>query len=89
MPTLKKIIISILLVFILTSGYQIAICQDGSPFITNYSSNDESMNENYSLCLDKNGVLLIANRKGILVYDASRNGSRISHQLPDELVPGQ
>lgn len=71
MSTHKKLLAATLLLFLLPSLFQIAWSQEGSPFITNFSSNDESMNENYSLCLDKNGVLLIANRKGILIYDAS------------------
>jgi serine phosphatase RsbU (regulator of sigma subunit)/ligand-binding sensor domain-containing protein len=43
--------------------------QEGSPFITNFAPDDESLNENYSLCQGKDGVLVIANRKGIIVFD--------------------
>lgn len=44
--------------------------QEGSPFLTNYSVSDESMADNYSLCQDKDGVLVVANRKGLLIFDA-------------------
>ena len=44
--------------------------QEGSPFITDFTSADESLTENYSICHDKDGVLIIANRKGILSFDA-------------------
>lgn len=49
---------------------QYANAQDGNPFQTNFISEDESMNENYSICNDKEGMLIIANRKGILTFDA-------------------
>jgi serine phosphatase RsbU (regulator of sigma subunit)/ligand-binding sensor domain-containing protein len=44
--------------------------QNGSPFITNFYTEDASLNENYSICQDKDGVIVIANRKGILTFDA-------------------
>jgi serine phosphatase RsbU (regulator of sigma subunit)/ligand-binding sensor domain-containing protein len=46
------------------------IAQEGSPFQTDFTSTDESFNENYSICNDREGVLIIANRKGILTFDA-------------------
>ena len=45
--------------------------QEGSPFQTNFISNDESMAENYSICYDKEGMVIVANRKGILTFDAN------------------
>ncbi len=46
------------------------IAQEGSPFQTDFTSTDESLNENFSICTDREGVLIIANRKGILTFDA-------------------
>ncbi len=44
--------------------------QEGSPYQTDFISTDESLNENYSLCTDIDGVLITTNRKGILTFDA-------------------
>jgi hypothetical protein len=60
----------VLIILLMNLFISIAYSQEGSPFLTDFASDDESLNENYSLCLDKNGVLVIANRKGILTYDA-------------------
>jgi serine phosphatase RsbU (regulator of sigma subunit)/ligand-binding sensor domain-containing protein len=68
---MKLLRINRILVFLLLNLFVSTInSQEGSPFLTDFLSDDESLNENYSLCLDKNGVLIIANRKGILTFDA-------------------
>jgi serine phosphatase RsbU (regulator of sigma subunit)/ligand-binding sensor domain-containing protein len=56
--------------FFLISLFQQVYCQEGSPFLTTFTSDDASLNENYSICQDANGVMIIANRKGILTFDA-------------------
>jgi len=57
--------------FALSFWFQAIIlkAQEGSPFQTDYFTPDESLNENYSICQDKEGVLIIANRKGVLTFD--------------------
>jgi serine phosphatase RsbU (regulator of sigma subunit)/ligand-binding sensor domain-containing protein len=66
-PNLQFLLITILFAIngLTTMG------QEGSPFLTNFTSDfDESLTENYSICNDRDGVLIIANRKGILSFDA-------------------
>ncbi len=44
--------------------------QEGSPFIANFFTSDQSLNENYSIAQSKEGVMILANRKGLLTFDA-------------------
>jgi hypothetical protein len=60
-----KLIVSLIVVF-----YQYSIAQQGAPFITNFYTENESLNENFSIAEDKDGVIIIANRRGILTFDA-------------------
>jgi serine phosphatase RsbU (regulator of sigma subunit)/ligand-binding sensor domain-containing protein len=65
--------------------------QEGSPFLTNFSPDDESLTENYSLCLDLNGQLVIANRKGVIIYDGNEWKIEKTPELPlaVALSPGE
>ncbi len=61
----------VLLIFLVLLIQGLTInAQEGSPFLTDFKSTDESLTENNSICNDKDGVLIIANRKGILTFDA-------------------
>jgi serine phosphatase RsbU (regulator of sigma subunit) len=68
MKILKTLKITCFIVVFTISQFTNA--QEGSPFQTNFIPDDESLTENYSICNDKDGVLIIANRKGILTFDA-------------------
>ena len=57
------------IVFLLTIGIS-AYNQEGTPFLTNFYTSEQSLNENYSITQNKEGVMVLANRKGILVFDA-------------------
>ena len=52
-------------------SFSVAKSQDGSPFQTDFKPDDESLKkDNYSICQNNEGVIIIANRKGILTFDA-------------------
>jgi serine phosphatase RsbU (regulator of sigma subunit) len=68
MKKLLRIFKMILIVQLILST--VVLAQEGNPFQTNFVPEDESLNENYSICQDKEGVMIIANRKGIVTFDA-------------------
>ncbi len=68
MKLLRLKIIAIL--FSLVSTIFPINAQEGSPFQTDFNLQDESQRDNYSICQDNAGVIIIANRKGILTFDA-------------------
>jgi class 3 adenylate cyclase len=44
--------------------------QEGNPYITNFHLSDHYLdNQNWSICQDKNDVMLFANRRGVLCYN--------------------
>jgi serine phosphatase RsbU (regulator of sigma subunit)/ligand-binding sensor domain-containing protein len=63
-----KQIVAILLFFI--SSVASLFAQSGNPFITNFLLSDYIDKENWSIVQDNNGVMLFANRKGILCFDS-------------------
>jgi serine phosphatase RsbU (regulator of sigma subunit) len=67
----KKTINILYFLLLLLSGSLATIAQEGNPFQTNFIPEDESLNENYSICQDNEGVMIVANRKGIISFDGS------------------
>ena len=66
-----KIRSSILAIFIVLSC-STTFAQSGSYFMTNFSHNDESVdNTNFDIVQDNKGVICIANRAGILRFDGN------------------
>ena len=68
---MKRVINYVIAILLLAAFSTFLPAQEGSPFLTNFSPDDETLTENYSLCLDANGELIIANRKGIIIYDGN------------------
>lgn len=44
--------------------------QDGTPFLTNFYTTDPSLSENYAITQSKEGLIVLANRKGVLTFDS-------------------
>ena len=66
---MKIVKASLSILFVVLASFNL-FAQNGSPFITNFYTDDVTLNENYSICQDKEGLMIIANRKGILTFDA-------------------
>jgi len=62
---MKRFILLVLISFIISavSG------QRGSPLLTNLTQSREIENQSWAICQDQSGVMLFANRKGIITFD--------------------
>ncbi|MCK4663318.1 MAG: SpoIIE family protein phosphatase [Bacteroidales bacterium] len=59
---------AIIIILIINSNF--AFSQNGNPYITNFDIIDDFDNQNWAVSQDENGIMLFANRMGILTFDS-------------------
>ncbi|MFN8241471.1 MAG: hypothetical protein U0X39_12085 [Bacteroidales bacterium] len=62
---MKRFLFCLFFILIFTSAYS----QDGAPLLSHYNESRDLEDQNWAICQDDKGVMMFANRRGILTYD--------------------
>jgi len=76
----NRIIVNI--IFIIIYFFYPLVGQEGIPFSSHFYPENEAYSENISICNDDVGNIVLANRKGIIVFDGYEWNLVTMHDIP-------